>query len=141
VRSSPDDPANPAAALRATGGAVLDEMELACCWLQHEAPREVTLAPTQSPTPALTLTPTLTLTNPDPSPSPGPNPDPNPNQGAAAAALPTNPDPSPSPGPNPEPNPNQGAAAAALPSHSAALQDLRARAPPDGARTSPSYHP
>ena len=40
VRSHKKDPENPALHMRAAGeGArVLDEMELACCWLQYEAP-------------------------------------------------------------------------------------------------------
>lgn len=40
VRAATGDPPNPAEALRASGdGAlVLDEMQLACCWLHHEGP-------------------------------------------------------------------------------------------------------
>ena len=34
VRANPDDPADPATALLSAGGTVLDQMELACCWLQ-----------------------------------------------------------------------------------------------------------
>ena len=42
VRSNLNDPANPAEALRAAGAGdrVLDEMELACCWLHLEAANE-----------------------------------------------------------------------------------------------------
>lgn len=42
VRACADDPANPAAALRAAGEGdrLLDEAELACCWLLHEGPSE-----------------------------------------------------------------------------------------------------
>lgn len=42
VRADPSDPTNPADTLRAAGegGRVLDEMELACCWLQHEGASE-----------------------------------------------------------------------------------------------------
>ena len=42
VRAVASDPANPAEAIRAAGeGArLLDEMELACCWLHHEAASE-----------------------------------------------------------------------------------------------------
>uniref|UniRef100_A0A7S0Q1F8 Uncharacterized protein n=1 Tax=Coccolithus braarudii TaxID=221442 RepID=A0A7S0Q1F8_9EUKA len=36
VRACTDDPANPALALRASGR-LLDQMELACCWLHYEA--------------------------------------------------------------------------------------------------------
>ena len=40
VRSNPRDPASPAEAFRTAGEGerLIDEMELACCWLQHEAP-------------------------------------------------------------------------------------------------------
>ena len=40
VRENDRDPASPAEAFRAAGEGerLLDEMELACCWLQHEAP-------------------------------------------------------------------------------------------------------
>ena len=37
-------------------------MELACCWLQHEAAREVSLAPIPALTLTLALALTLTLT-------------------------------------------------------------------------------
>lgn len=42
VRSNPNDPANPAEILREAGAGarVLDEMELACCWLHFEAASE-----------------------------------------------------------------------------------------------------
>ena len=42
VRSNRNDPPNPADALRASGASarLLDEMELACCWLHHEAAHE-----------------------------------------------------------------------------------------------------
>jgi hypothetical protein len=42
VRQNKKDPPNPADALRAAGegGRVLDEMELACCWLQYEGPSD-----------------------------------------------------------------------------------------------------
>ena len=40
VRAMADDPSNPAEALRTRGedGRIIDESELACCWLLHEAP-------------------------------------------------------------------------------------------------------
>ena len=42
VRGNPKDPPNPAAAMRdaGTAGRLLDEMELACCWLLHESARD-----------------------------------------------------------------------------------------------------
>ena len=42
VRGNPKDPPNPADAMRdaGTAGRLLDEMELACCWLLHESARD-----------------------------------------------------------------------------------------------------